>query len=224
MSSDQTVLAIAEQLFKTKPVEISSDPHAKEHDKLNWQGLRHCYSIVLLQEQQRYNKLIRIIDGTLELLIKAVQGLVLMSPELDEMYNSLLINKVPKNWESVSYSSLRPLASWFKDLHLRVEFMQKWMQKGHPKAFWLSGFFFPHGFMTGILQAYARKHQKAVDYLKFKFNFIDLHKDQKEQKHVAELGADDIEMITAAPADGVYIYGVFIESARWSRSGKCLRE
>lgn len=56
MSSDQTVLAIAEQLFKTKPVEISSDPHAKEHDKLNWQGLRHCYSIVLLQEQQRYNK------------------------------------------------------------------------------------------------------------------------------------------------------------------------
>jgi len=49
--------------------------------------------------------------------------------------------------------------------------MRKWMMKGHPKAFWLSGFFFPHGFMTGVLQNYARKHQRAIDFLKFKFLF-----------------------------------------------------
>ena len=46
------------------------------------------------------------------------------------------------------------------------------MMKGNPKAFWLSGFFFPHGFMTSILQIYARKHLKAIDFLKFKFNFM----------------------------------------------------
>ena len=51
------------------------------------------------------------------------------------------------------------------------------MQKGHPKAFWLSGFFFPHGFMTGILQAFARKHKKAIDFLKFKFHLLDYEDD-----------------------------------------------
>jgi len=96
-----------------------------------------------------------------------------MSADLDQMYNSFLKNQVPANWQAVSYASQKPLASWFKDLHKRVEFMRKWMMKGHPSAFWLSGFFFPHGFMTGILQTYARKHHKAIDFLKFRFNFLD---------------------------------------------------
>lgn len=47
-----------------------------------------------------------------------------MSPELDQMYMSLLTNQVPANWEAVAYSSLKPLASWFKDLHKRVNFMR----------------------------------------------------------------------------------------------------
>jgi len=67
--------------------------HAKEIFKVsNAKGLLHCFSIVFLQEKERYNRLIRVIDGTLELLIKAIQGLVLMSPELDQMYSSLLKN------------------------------------------------------------------------------------------------------------------------------------
>jgi dynein heavy chain len=107
-----------------------------------------------------------------------------MSPELDEMYCSFLKNQVPKNWQSVSYASQKPLSSWFKDLHLRVEFMRKWMLKGHPKAYWLSGFFFPHGFMTGILQTYARKHLKAIDFLKFKFNFLNLQEQRDDFREV----------------------------------------
>jgi len=161
-----------------------------------------------------------VIDNTLEQLIQAIQGLVLMSPELDQMYTSLLINRVPRNWESVSYASLKPLASWFRDLHERIEFMRKWMQKGHPKAYWLSGFFFPHGFMTGILQAFARKHLKAVDYLKFKFKFIDLRGMQADGEPVA----DELDLIPAAPPDGVLVYGLFLQSGRWSYSSQCLKE
>ena len=92
-----------------------------------------------------------------------------MSPTLDQMYQRFLKNEVPENWVEVSYSSLLNLSSWFEDLRQRVTFIEKWMQKGHPKAYWLSGLFFPHGLMTGILQNYARKHNKAIDYLKFKF-------------------------------------------------------
>jgi dynein heavy chain len=69
----------------------------------------------------------------------------------------------------MAYPSLKTLASWIKDLNLRVEFMRSWMKGGHPNCYWLSGFFFPHGFMTGTLQTYARKHLKAIDLLQFKF-------------------------------------------------------
>ena len=62
---------------------------------MNNKGLLHCLSIVLLQEQERYNKLIKVIDNSLDSLIKAIQGLVLMSPELDQMYTSFLKNQVP---------------------------------------------------------------------------------------------------------------------------------
>lgn len=88
---------------------------------------------------------------SLALLMKAIKGLVIMSPELDLMYTALMKNQVPPNWNEIAYPSLKPLASWIKDLNLRVDFMRNWLKKGHPSCYWLSGFFFPHGFMTGTL-------------------------------------------------------------------------
>jgi dynein heavy chain len=51
--------------------------------------------------------------------------------------------------------------------------MTQWATRGHPKCFWLSGLFFPHGFITGVLQTYARKYQKPIDRLNFKFKIED---------------------------------------------------
>ena len=59
------------------------------------------------------------------------------------MYYSLLNNQVPKSWESVAYPSLKPLASWLKDLNERVNFMSQWLINSNPNAYWISGFFFP---------------------------------------------------------------------------------
>lgn len=106
---------------------------------------------------------------SLQLLSKAVHGLVLMSPTLDMMYSALLNNQVPQNWKEIAFASLKPLASWMSDLKARVDFMRLWAQKGHPKSYWLSGFFFPHGFITGVFQTYARKHKEPIDLLFFDF-------------------------------------------------------
>lgn len=73
-------------MFENRPLPITKEGHSKDIFKINQMGLLHCYSIVLLQEQERYNRLIGVISESLETLIKAVQGLVLMSPELDQMY------------------------------------------------------------------------------------------------------------------------------------------
>lgn len=147
------------------PPIIDREEHAKDIFKRDAKGLLHCLTTVLLQEIERYNKLLVKMSTSLNSLMKAIKGLVIMSPELDLMYGALLKNQVPPNWQEVAYPSLKPLASWIKDLNLRVDFMRNWLRYGHPISYWLSGFFFPHGFMTGTLQTYARKHIKAIDTL-----------------------------------------------------------
>lgn len=59
------------------------------------------------------------------------------------MYNKLLNNLVPKNWEKKAYPSLKKLGSWYDDLINRIEFFHSWYEKGNPKAYLLSAFFFP---------------------------------------------------------------------------------
>jgi dynein heavy chain len=51
-------------------------------------------STVLCQECARFNKLIAVIKSSLENLIKAIRGLVVMSAQLDLVYQSLLNNEV----------------------------------------------------------------------------------------------------------------------------------
>uniref|UniRef100_A0A8C9Y7F2 Dynein axonemal heavy chain 6 n=1 Tax=Sander lucioperca TaxID=283035 RepID=A0A8C9Y7F2_SANLU len=82
-------------------------------------------------------------------LQKAIAGLVVMSEEMDCIYTSFMNNQVPTHWANSAYPSLKPLASWVRDLALRTSFIQAWITRGPPKSFWISGFFFPQGFLTG---------------------------------------------------------------------------
>jgi len=74
---------------------------------------------------------------------KAIEGTVVMSMELEHMFNNFLNNRVPILWEKVGYPSLKPLHSWVNDLIARVEFIASWLYQGPPKTYWLPAFFFP---------------------------------------------------------------------------------
>jgi hypothetical protein len=64
---------------------------------------------------------------------------------------------------------LKPLAAWIKDYTARIAFMRSWLRQGPPPCFWLPGFFFPQGFLTGMLQMHARKYALPIDSLSYSF-------------------------------------------------------
>lgn len=68
---------------------------------------------VLLQEMEKFNRLLNIMRKSLDDLIQAIGGFIVMSQTLDDMYLCLTNGVVPPNWEKVAYPSLKPLAPWF---------------------------------------------------------------------------------------------------------------
>jgi hypothetical protein len=62
-----------------------------------------------------------------------------------QMFDALLSNKVPGLWMTAAYPSLKPLASWYKDLQMRMEFMHGWNKGGVPVSIALPYIFFTQG-------------------------------------------------------------------------------
>jgi dynein heavy chain len=131
-SSDDIVADTIAELQENQPALLDITECAKNLFKPNSQGILSCFATVLLQEIERFNKLLSYIDKSLTMLNSAIQGLEIMSNELDQMYNALMKNQVPSNWEEIAYPSLKPLSSWIIDLIERVEFMRIWLTEGHP--------------------------------------------------------------------------------------------
>lgn len=165
-------------------------------------------NIVLLQEIARYNKLLDKIRRSLGDLQKGIQGLVVMSSDLEQTFNCIFNGVVPPIWTG-TFPSQKPLASWVRDLVERVDFFAQWALTGRPPLiFWISAFTFPSGFLTAVLQMAARNNGVSIDTLAWEFPVMTL---------------DDVNIIEQ-PKDGVYVRGLYLEGAGWDRKNAMLVE
>lgn len=183
-------------------------------DMINLQALKHKLrtdsdplNIVLVQEVQRYNNLVERIRTTLTELELGIQGLALISPELERMMGQFSENRVPDQW-AFAYFSTKPLSGWKEDLGKRYDFFRDWVTTGAPTAFWIGAFTFPTGFTTSLLQRYSRKKDMPpIDRLDFDF--------LPDKRTIEQL----------EPAkEGAFIYGLYLEGASWDEEAGCLCE
>jgi dynein heavy chain len=201
---DETAASIQERLPK---------PFALDVCELTFPTLyEESMNTVVKQECLRYNKLLWEMDKSLKAFRKAIKGLIVMTAELEEVGKQMFVNEVPELWSKKGPLSLKPLSSWFLDIIARVQFFQNWCGLGKtPPVHWISGIFFPQAFFTGAMQNYARKHGEEIDLLSYSQKAMDEIEDPKKE-------------LTLPPDDGVYIYGLFMEGARWDTNTHQIEE
>nr|XP_034361929.1 LOW QUALITY PROTEIN: dynein heavy chain 2, axonemal [Arvicanthis niloticus] len=210
-----TPTRIGGQSREEKVLELAADVKQKIPEMIDYEGTRKLLAldpsplnVVLLQEIQRYNKLMKTILFSLTDLEKGIQGLIVMSTSLEEIFNCIFDAHVPPLWGKV-YPSQKPLAAWTRDLAVRVEQFETWASRARPPVlFWLSGFTFPTGFLTAVLQSAARQNNISVDSLSWEFIVSTV---------------DDSNLVYP-PKDGVWVRGLYLEGAGWDRKNSCLVE
>ncbi|XP_040829844.1 dynein heavy chain 3, axonemal isoform X1 [Ochotona curzoniae] len=202
-SPQEVVEELAQDILSKLPKDFDLEDIMKLYPVIYEESM----NTVLRQELIRFNRLTKVVRTSLINLGRAIKGQVLMSSELEEVFNSMLVGKVPAMWAAKSYPSLKPLGGYVADLLARLAFFQEWIDMGPPAVFWISGFYFTQSFLTGVSQNYARKYTIPIDHIGFEFEVT-------TQETVME----------NSPEDGAYIKGLFLEGARWDRKTKQIGE
>ena len=158
----------------------------------------------LRQEIDRLNTITRLTTTTLKNLRLAIAGTVALTGPLIDALNGLFLARIPEQWIAKSWESLT-LGNWFTGLLQRYDQLNKWINTGRPKAYWMTGFFNPQGFLTAMKQEVNRKH--AAD--KWALDDVVM---TSEVTHPAK----DFESLKEGPPEGVFIYGLFLDGCAWS--------
>lgn len=100
-SPDEQTIEMIEVLLGKYPQVIAKEGERRPSIR----NFNDSLEICLVQEIERFNKLLGVIMNSLNDLTKAIEGEIIMSEELDMMNGCLQKNKVPTNWEKVAYPS-----------------------------------------------------------------------------------------------------------------------
>ncbi|MGH0114673.1 UNVERIFIED_CONTAM: hypothetical protein FKN15_033990 [Acipenser sinensis] len=163
--------------------------------------------VVLLQEVERFNKLIVRMGRSLAELQRALAGEVGMSSELDEVARALFNGQIPVIWRKLAPDTLKSLGNWMLHFKKRFDQYSTWIDEGEPTVMWLSGLHIPESYLTALVQATCRKNGWPLDRSTLYT--------QVTKYHTAE-------EVTERSGQGCFVSGLYLEGADWSTEKSCL--
>ncbi|XP_040289656.1 dynein heavy chain 11, axonemal [Bufo bufo] len=194
MSAEEKVKNIIDEILEKLPEEYNLLEIMQKTTE------RSPYILVCFQECERMNILMREIRRSLKELDLGLKGELTISSDMEALQLALYYDSVPESWTKLAYPSTFGLGHWINDLLLRCRELDMWTQDlVLPAVVWLPGFFNPQSFLTAIMQSMARKNEWPLDKMCLT---VDVTKKAKDD-------------FGHPPREGAYIYGLFMEGARW---------
>ncbi|XP_041937573.1 dynein heavy chain 11, axonemal [Alosa sapidissima] len=202
-TTEEKVKTILDDILEKLPEEYNmSDISSKTAE-------RSPYILVCFQECERMNTLIHEIRRSLKELDLGLKGELAISTEMEQLQTALFFDNVPDTWTKLAYPSTYSLALWYHDLLLRCRELDSWTQDlALPNVVWLSGLFNPQSFLTAVMQSLARKNEWPLDKMNLT---VDVTKKFKEE-------------FNQPAREGAYVYGLYMEGARWDTQGGNITE
>jgi len=208
ISREDYVYDKAAELLLRLPKDYIEDDYMAKIKKLG--GMTIPMNIFLFQEIQRLQNVLSKVRSILRQIQLAIKGEVVMTAELQETLDSIFDAKVPHFWENTLTGDefswrLPTLGLWFSSLLNRDDQYSSWLNKGRPNSFWLTGFFNPNGCLTAMKQEVTRKHRSE----KWSLDNVVYHTEITKFER--------IDQVKNPPEEGIYIHGLFLDGAAWSK-------
>uniref|UniRef100_A0A3Q3L381 Dynein axonemal heavy chain 11 n=1 Tax=Labrus bergylta TaxID=56723 RepID=A0A3Q3L381_9LABR len=208
---EEKVKTILDEVIEKLPEEYNmSDITSKTAE-------RSPYILVCFQECERMNMLISEIRRSLKELDLGLKGELAISSEMEKLQTALFFDNVPDTWTKLAYPSTYSLSIWYNDVLQRCKELDSWTQDlSLPSVVWLSGLFnpqsFPHRYQTFFtlshIRSLARKNEWPLDKVNLT---VDVSKKFKEE-------------FNQPAREGAYVYGLYMEGARWDTQAGVITE
>jgi dynein heavy chain len=165
--------------------------------------------VVLIQELERWNNLVRKMAISLSDLQKAISGEIGMSEELESLGDSLYNGFLPAMWRRLCPSTQKSLGSWMIHFQNRYTQYEKWIYQGEPPVMWLAGLHIPESYLTALVQTTCRKRGWPLDKSTL-YTVVTRHKSDE---------ASNLQPLES----GSYVSGIYLEGASWDFEHSVLR-
>lgn len=163
-------------------------------------GIPSPTQVVLLQELERWNRVLKAMKSSLRDLQRALTGEIGFSSQLEAIASSLFNGQLPAMWARLNPATEKMLGAWMLWFQRRYQQYKDWAEVGEPNVMWLSGLHIPETYLAALVQAACRDKGWPLD---------------KSTLYTKVSPYTDAAQIQEKPRHGCYVQGLYLEGASW---------